>query len=208
MSFSIFARIYDSLSGLIELRIHKAEKWDLDRLLSLYEVNRKNWLGELRYALLRGTARRMTINTGAVFLFLFGAYAVRNGTLQVGEFVAFLLYYFHVMGDLTRVITMMTEQGMVVLQAEKVYDLVHQQPELMEKAAAAPLDKVRGHIVFDDVHFAYGQMPDRDIFRGLQLEILPGQRVAIWELPDGYQTLLDERGTTLSGGIGSKRQTR
>jgi len=150
----------------------------------------------------------MTINTGAVFLFLFGAYAVRNGTLQVGEFVAFLLYYFHVMGDLTRVITMMTEQGMVVLQAEKVYDLVHQQPELMEKAAAAPLDKVRGHIVFDDVHFAYGQMPDRDIFRGLQLEILPGQRVAIWELPDGYQTLLDERGTTLSGGIGSKRQTR
>ncbi|WP_054028789.1 ABC transporter ATP-binding protein [Bacillus sp. FJAT-28004] len=171
-------KIYDSLSGLMELRIHRAEKWDLNRLLEKYNTNRKLWMNELLYALLRGTARRMTINLGALALFLFGAFAVRNGTLNVGEFVAFLLYYFHVMGDLTRVITMITEQSMLLMQGEKLYDLVHQRPLVDEDEQAIRLEHVKGHISIKDVHFAYNQMPDRDILRGLTLEILPGQRVA------------------------------
>ena len=75
-------KIYDSLSGLLELRTHRAEKWDMDQLVYRYEQNRKLWLKELKYALLRGTARRVTINGGALFLFLFGAFSVRNGTMQ------------------------------------------------------------------------------------------------------------------------------
>jgi ATP-binding cassette subfamily B protein len=171
-------KIYDSLSGLMELRIHRAEKWDLNRLLQKYNTNRKLWMNELLYALLRGTARRMTINLGALALFLFGAFAVRNGTLNVGEFVAFLLYYFHVMGDLTRVITMITEQSMLLMQGEKLYDLVHQRPLVDEDEQAIRLEHVKGHISINEVYFAYNQMPDRDILRGLSLEILPGQRVA------------------------------
>lgn len=171
-------KIYDSLSGLLELRTHRAEKWDMDQLVHRYEQNRKLWLKELLYALLRGTARRVTINGGALFLFLFGAFSVRNGTMQAGEFVAFLLYYLHIMGDLTRVVTMVTEQSMLLAQGEKLYDLMNQQPQVKERNALTPLADVQGELSFDNVYFAYDQMPDRQVLSGLSVDIRQGQRVA------------------------------
>lgn len=172
-------KIYDSLSGLLELRIHRAERWDRKQLFRKYDENRKLWMQELLYALLRGTTRRISINLGAVFLFFIGSILVRNGSLTVGEFVAFLLYYFTVMGDLTRVITMLTEQGMLLIQAEKLYNLVHQRPIVEEPANPKHLTRVRGKLSFRDVHFAYDQVPERKVLSGLSLEVLPCRKVAL-----------------------------
>lgn len=171
-------KIYDSLSGLLELRIHKTEQWDLGQLLHKYEVNRRLWMRELLYALLRGTTRRFTINFGALVLFIFGVQAVRSGALQVGEFVAFLLYYFHVMSDLTVAVTMATEQGMLLMQGEKVYDLVRQEPKLTEAERPRSVKRVRGKLSLHHVHFAYDHLPERKVLSGLSLDIQLGQKVA------------------------------
>jgi len=172
-------KIYDSLSGLLELRIHRAEKWDLAQLHLKYDENRKHWMMELLYALLRGTARRMTINLGAVALFIYGSISVQSGSMTVGEFVAFLLYYFIVMGDMTRVVTLFTEQGMLLMQAEKLYKLVHQLPVVKEATNTVPMTSVRGKLTFRDVHFNYEQHPERTILSGVSFEVHPGRKLAL-----------------------------
>jgi ABC-type multidrug transport system fused ATPase/permease subunit len=44
---------------------------------------------------------------------------------------------------------------------------------------ALALTQVKGHIMFEDVHFAFDDEPDRWVMRGLKLEIKPGEIVAV-----------------------------
>ena len=45
--------------------------------------------------------------------------------------------------------------------------------------ATLPSDAVHGHVVFDDVHFAYPTRPDVPILRGLSLDVPPGKTLAL-----------------------------
>lgn len=181
-------RIYDSLSALLELRVHRAEAWDLGRLTAKHDESRQAWLTELLYALLRGTARRFTINFGALFLFLYGASVVKAGEMSVGEFVAFLFYYFIVMADLTHVITAATEQRMLMIQAEKLYRFVHQTPDVTESMNPVLLSTIRGELKFQDVSFGYSG--DRSIVREISLHIHAGERIALVGTSGGGKTTL------------------
>ena len=184
-------KIYDSLSGLLELRIHRAESWDLSRLLEKFERNREWWRQELLYALLRGTARRMTVNLGSLVLFICGAISVRNGSMDVGAFVAFLLYYFIVMQNLTHVVTMTTEQGMLLMQGERLYELMSKEPALREPETPSQLTHVQGGLSLEGVSFAYSQMPEHKVLQDVTLHITPGERVAlVGESGGGKTTLL------------------
>ncbi|CAG7659160.1 ABC transporter ATP-binding protein [Paenibacillus allorhizosphaerae] len=170
-------KIYDSLSGLLELRIQKAESWDITQLMEKFNANRSMWLKELLFALLRGTSRRVTVNIGALIMFVFGAYAIRSGDLLVGEFVAFIFYYFQVMWDLSYVVTALTEQRMLLIQAEKLHQFIHRIPDLREPESPILLHEVEGKITFRNVCFGY--QLGADTIQGFTLDIQKGERVAI-----------------------------
>ena len=48
-----------------------------------------------------------------------------------------------------------------------------------ESLEGAPLQNAQGHIVFRNVHFRYPSRPGVRVLRGLNLEVKPGQFVAL-----------------------------
>jgi ABC-type multidrug transport system fused ATPase/permease subunit len=61
---------------------------------------------------------------------------------------------------------------------ERVLEITDASVEIVDRPGAIDLesDKVRGHIVFENVRFGYGK--DREILKGVNLEIRPGDIVA------------------------------
>ncbi|ORY49292.1 P-loop containing nucleoside triphosphate hydrolase protein [Leucosporidium creatinivorum] len=58
--------------------------------------------------------------------------------------------------------------------------LLDSRPEIdAEESSGTPFDSCEGHIRFKDVHFRYPTRPHVRVLRGLDLEVLPGQFVAI-----------------------------
>jgi ATP-binding cassette subfamily B protein len=103
-------QIYESISALPEFRAYGRESWDLQRVLERVNILVKNNLRVILYAYLRGTVRRLCTYSGAIAVFLYGAYLIKHDQLSVGGFVAFTILYFFAIFKMTVVITNLTEQ--------------------------------------------------------------------------------------------------
>jgi ATP-binding cassette subfamily B protein len=170
-------KLYDSVSALLELRANHAEKWDMDLLRQKFYRLRTTSLRELLFALLRGTARRLTVNMGAVVLILYGASLLQAGELTAGEFVAFMLYFFTVMGRLTGLVTMMTERRILLYQAEVLYGFSRQMPEVQEVDDPVRLPRIHGDLRFEGVGFSYRE--GMNVVKDFHLQVRRGEKIAL-----------------------------
>ncbi|MFK7793268.1 MAG: ABC transporter ATP-binding protein/permease [Devosiaceae bacterium] len=125
------------------------------------------------------------LNFGQTFIFTIGliacmilsAQAVQAGTQTLGDFVminALLLQLWQPMNFLGFVYREI-KQGLVDL--ETMFDLLRQNPEIIDSPDAGPLQVKGGAIRFEDVHFAYES--NRAILKGITFDVPAGKRVAL-----------------------------
>ncbi len=118
------------------------------------------------------------INALAVGLILwYGGTQVLHQTMTPGILVAFILYvgrFFDPIRDLSQRYTIL-QAAMVA--GERIFELLDTQPEIVDAPDARPMPPIKGHVRFENVGFSYdGVTP---VLRGIDLEVLPGQTVAI-----------------------------
>jgi ATP-binding cassette subfamily B protein/subfamily B ATP-binding cassette protein MsbA len=170
-------RMYDSLMALPEVRANGGEKWDLNRLLETVSAYNQSDVKSNYFALVRGSLRSLSISLGAVVLFLYGSQLVQSGALTVGEFIAFLFYYFMTIGMFSFIIMSLATQKAILFQAEAVYHFMRRTPEVYEHKHPVSLTSVQGELRFSNVQFDY---PERTgILKHFDLHIRPGEKVAI-----------------------------
>ncbi|MEF3313521.1 ABC transporter ATP-binding protein [Paenibacillus sp. GYB004] len=170
-------KIYDSISATPELRAHSAEAWDMGRLM---DGTRRIAKMIVRYQVnghINQNLRAMTTSLGLVLIFWFGAKDIQAGSLTVGAIIAFLLYYMLFMQAVTSLVGVITEQKVVLAQAEALYDFLQQVPEVNEADHPRQLKELQGNLSFSQVTFGYGAHPS--ILKGFDLHIQHGERIAL-----------------------------
>lgn len=182
-------RLYDSFSAIHEMRAFGGESWSISRLMNQLTILHTKQLKQYYYAYMRGTVRRITIGLGAVAIFAYGIILVKNGQMSVGEFVVYSLFYGRLLGMMTAVVTLTTEQRILLQQAEILYNFMRQTPSVAEAPFPTHLPEVRGDISFDQVSFGY---PARsEVITDFTLHIRQGQKAAfIGTSGGGKSTLL------------------
>lgn len=173
-------KIYDSISGLLEIRASNAYKKNLIQLMESHKIYNHHAVASNFLTYMRGFSRRIVMFFGAVFLFIYGSILVTRNELSIGEFVSFILYYFIVIESLTLLIIYATEQRLVLLQAEVIYNLININPDVQENCNLSKIPDqptIKGEITFRDVYFSY---PNRKcILNGIDFTIKAGEKVAI-----------------------------
>ncbi len=66
-------------------------------------------------------------------------------------------------------------QGLIDMEA--MFDLLDTPAEVVDRPGAKPIAVTRGHVRFEDLHFAYD--PDRPILKGINLDVPPGSSLAV-----------------------------
>ncbi|MCR2806917.1 ABC transporter ATP-binding protein [Paenibacillus soyae] len=180
--------IYETVSGLREFRAFGAQPWYRDRTLAKHKSWSDVYLLSATFSFARGSFRRFTFYMGAIAVFLTGYYAVTNHWLTLGAFIAFILLYMTTMFRLTLLVTMLTEQKLVINQTIPLYQFMHKPIEVEDPEKPVHLKEVLGGLVFEDVRFQYpGQPP---VLRGFSLTIKPGEKVAFVGTSGGGKTTL------------------
>jgi subfamily B ATP-binding cassette protein MsbA len=122
-------------------------------------------LQSLRQALRRAVAQSMLgpINQFIGFIALtvvlwFGGREVLAGRLTVGDLIAFIFYLFMLVGPLLSLSGLYSQIQAALGASERVFALLDEPLEpAIHDTSALVLPPITGHIVFDDVSFAYPQ---------------------------------------------------
>lgn len=114
---------------------------------------------------------------GLVSILWYGGREVVRGALTMGELVAFLGYIGLVINPLSQVSRVFSIYQQALASAERVFEILDTEPEIKELPRAKKLPRIKGHIKFRDVCFAYNT--GDVILENINLKINPGERIAL-----------------------------
>ena len=106
-----------------------------------------------------------------------GAFAVVNGSLSVGQLSSFLSYANQYTKPFNEISGVVTEFQNAVACAQRIFDLIEEEPQKPEPPDAVELKDVKGNVKVQDVAFSY--VSGQKLIRDFNLEVKPGQRIAI-----------------------------
>src|ERR1700752_1588047 len=126
-----------------------------------------------------GTANLLQmLNT--IFLLWYGARLVINGDLSVGQLVAFNVLVGYVTNPILNLVDLWREIQEINVSFERLNDVFDAKPEEDQSSQSLiELPPIQGHIKFDNVTFRYPTRPDTNALQNVNLEIMPGQTVAL-----------------------------
>jgi ATP-binding cassette subfamily B protein len=127
------------------------------------------------------TSLVMLLMFGAVGVVLwFGGQEVLLGRMTGGELSAFVFFAVIVAGSVGALSEVAGELMRAAGAAERLLELLSMQPAVAAPANAVPLpDPASGRLRFRDLSFSYPSRPERPVFDCFNLEIAPGETVAL-----------------------------
>ena len=106
-----------------------------------------------------------------------GAMAVVNGSLSVGQLSCFLSYANQYTKPFNEISGVITELQNAFACAARIFELIEEEPQVVEPKDALMLTEVRGNVELKNVAFSYDK--ERELIKNLNLSVQQGQRVAI-----------------------------
>ena len=117
------------------------------------------------------------ITIGLLSVMLLAALGVQAGQLTVGDFVLVNAYMIQITMPLNFLGTVYREIRQALVDMRQLFDLLDEPSEIRDRANAPALKITSGHLCFEQVSFSYD--PERQILRGITLDIPAGKTVAI-----------------------------
>ena len=106
-----------------------------------------------------------------------GAFAVVRGAMSVGQLSSFLSYANQYTKPFNEISGVVTEFQNAIACAQRVFTLIDEEPQIPEPEHAIHLTDIDGNVKVEDVSFSY--LPGQHLIEDFNLEVKPGQRIAI-----------------------------
>lgn len=106
-----------------------------------------------------------------------GAFAVVRGAMSVGQLSSFLSYANQYTKPFNEISGVVTEFQNAIACAQRVFTLIDEEPQIPEPEHAVHLTDINGNVKVEDVSFSY--LPGQHLIEDFNLEVKPGQRIAI-----------------------------
>lgn len=115
--------------------------------------------------------------TAVALILLYGGHLVIGRSLTIGELIAFIAYmrlFFQPLRELAQKYSIVQS---ALASAERIFDMLDTKREIIEIDEPVQLKSATGAIEFSSITFGYD--PAEPVIRGLDLNITPGETVAV-----------------------------
>jgi ABC-type multidrug transport system fused ATPase/permease subunit len=180
----INASLQDKLAGIRVVQAFEQEELELHRFRQVS----KSYLQERVFAIRTWSiffpALHFLSALGGALVLGFGARLVINGQLTLGTLVAFLSYIISFYEPLRRLTEVDNTFQQAIAAGERIFELLDRKSDIRDAPDAISLDEIEGDVVFENVHFRYGDdesilAKKQNVLHDISFHIKPGQAVAL-----------------------------
>jgi len=125
---------------------------------------------------------------GTAMMLAVGGWHVLRGELSIGQLLVVIAYLGAVYGPLSSISHTIGNLQESTASARRVYETLKLEPEIKDLPGAIIVPRLRGHIRFECVSFAYRD--SNPVLKNISFEIKPGQMAAIVGLTGAGKTTL------------------
>ncbi|HEU5315016.1 MAG TPA: ABC transporter ATP-binding protein, partial [Chloroflexota bacterium] len=174
---AVNAVLQENIAGI---RVNKAFAREDESIRRFEERNRESVqaaLGTRAISAVTGPSIQMIQTVSTCMILVYGGTLIQRGALTVGELVAFLSYasaFYQPVNDLVQVNNVVQN---ALAAADRIFQFLDEQPDVVEKPDAIDLPSVSGHVRFENVSFAYTE--GEPVLHGIDLAAEPGQLIAL-----------------------------
>ena len=174
--------VEETLQGIVNVKAFANEGYELTRY--------HDGLGKFLSATLRGARLRAGFIAfiifalfGSIVLVLWsGARLLQQGEITFGDLTRFILYTTFVAGAMGQFAELYSQLQKAIGATQRVRELLRETGEVEACLGPTPpstLPRLRGDVVFEQVHFTYPSRQGVEVLHGINLAATSGQRIAL-----------------------------
>jgi len=174
---SVTTVVDEVFQGIREVKSFVRERYEIGRYNQALSRAFRAALSLLRVRSLFGPLAAFMGFGGIALVLWFGGREVLEDRLTGGELIAFLIYGLTVAGSLGALVGLYTQFQEALGATRRVFQILDEQPNIVDAPDAAVLEDADGRITFENVRFTYDGR--RDVLRGVTLDIAAGEIIAL-----------------------------
>lgn len=171
-------RLQENVVGVQVVRAFAREEYEVNRFTDANNVVFKTWVRVIdEWSKIMPTANWLT-TISVILILWFGGQMVMNGTLTVGEIVAFNVYVLMLAEPAQQLTGLVNAGGEAAAGAQRVFEVLDIAPAIQSSTDAVNIESLRGEVEFRDVSLNYKGEKTASL-NGISVEVKPNQIVAL-----------------------------
>lgn len=173
----VTGRLTESLGGVRVVKAYRAEAAEQ----AVFAAGVRRLLDNILHTLNAISAMNLIATVlmgvvGALVMYV-GARLIFAGSLTLGGFVTFTVFLGFLVAPVFNIVGIGTQLSEALAGLERTREVLRERPEDDDPRRTVALPEVRGHVVFEDVGFAY--QPGAPVLNGIGFEAEPGTVTAL-----------------------------
>lgn len=171
------AFIDEMISNEKVVKAFSREEQTIEKFASMNEDLKNASLKAIFFSSLTNPMTRFVYNVIYAFVALFGAIGVISGNMSIGILTCMLSYVNQYTKPFNEITGVITELQNAFACIERIFELLNEKSEPLDKFDAVCLNDFEGNIEIKDVFFSYNK--EKNLIEDFNLSVKKGQKVAI-----------------------------
>ncbi|MEI6481709.1 MAG: ABC transporter ATP-binding protein [Candidatus Saccharibacteria bacterium] len=170
----------DMITNAITVKTFASEKHELESFKKIVTVSAKKQLLAWSKQIDASNVTLMMVSIMNLSILSYGIYAVQNGFLAPGIFIAAQLYAVRLSGTFWDTSRMIRSLERVFSDAHEMVQIMKKEPAINDEQNSLDLQVQHGAVNFDNVTFYYNDTTSKDsVLANFNLAIKPGEKVGL-----------------------------
>lgn len=171
--------LQENLSGIRVVKAFVRAKHEQQRFNTANKDYTATAIKAVRLMALNMPLMMFVLNASIIAVLWFGGLKNWNGSLPIGDLIAFINYITQLLMSMLMLSNMLTFFSRGKVSADRALEVLAVTSEIADSAFANKDAIHKGRIVFDDVSFAYDRADENLVLEGVRFTAEPGETVAI-----------------------------
>lgn len=171
------AVMQDNISGIKEIQAFNQQSREKKRIEKRARKYTSAILHALKVSAIFHPVVEMISSLGTVIVVAFGGWFALKGYVSTADIVGFIMFLGLFYQPITTLARVIEDLQQATAGAERVFELIDTQPDIVDSEGARTITNSKGEIAFKNINFHY--IPSNPVLKNISFTAKPGQMIAL-----------------------------